>query len=185
MNSGHERRIEFQLARERGAQVELVDDTRTGLDPVGALDEVEIERELPDRHFDSAAAHMAPGAHQCRQRADEADGIAAARAALEGHAFADRRRLDGRVLASELANIVGRNASDRRDTFWRILLRAGFKFVVAQRVFVDVVVIHQVLGDDHVHHAQRQGPVRSRAGFGHASRPAWPCECGSGRSPQS
>ena len=48
-------------------------------------------------------------------------------------------------------------------TRWRILLRAGFKLVVAQRVFVDVVVIHQVLGDDHVHHAQRQGPVCSRA----------------------
>ena len=55
----------FQLTRECGTQVEFVDDTRTGLDPVGALDEVKIERELPDRHFDGAAAHMPPSTHQC------------------------------------------------------------------------------------------------------------------------
>ena len=162
MNSGPERRIESQLTRERSAQVELVDDARTGLDPVGALDEIEIERELPDRHFDSAAAHMSPGAYQRRQGADETNGIAASRTALEGHAFADRGRLGGCILAGKLADVVGRNARDRRHPFWRILLGAGFKLVVAQRVFVDVVVIYEVLGDDHVHHAKRQGSVRPR-----------------------
>src|SRR5262249_21909381 len=121
-----ERRIESKLARERGAQVELVDGTRAGLDPVGALDEIEIERELPDRHFNGTATDVPPSAHECRQGADQADGIAATRAALEGHTFADRRRLDGRVLAGELADVLCWNASDRRDPFRRVLLCAGF-----------------------------------------------------------
>src|SRR5262249_20927457 len=102
----HERRIESQFARERGTQVELVDNTRTGLDLVGALDEVKIERELPDRHFDGATADMPPGANQRGQGANEADGIAAAGTALEGHTFPDRRRLSSRVLAGELADIL-------------------------------------------------------------------------------
>ena len=72
------------------------------------------------------------------------------------HALADRRALRAGVFARQRQDVHHRNAGDVRYALGRKLRRARLQLVEAQRVFLDEVVVVQVLADDHVHHAQRQ-----------------------------
>ena len=102
---------------------------------------------------------MAPGADQRGQAGDRADCLAAAAAALDRDALADGGRLGRGKFACQRADVVGRDAGDRGDPFRRIVRRARLELVEAERVFLHVVVIDEILRDDHVHHAQRERAV--------------------------
>ena len=62
-----------------------------------------VDREVPERHLQQAAADMPPGADQRRQAAHRADRLTAAGVPLERDAEADHGGLSGGELAGELA----------------------------------------------------------------------------------
>jgi hypothetical protein len=77
-------------------------------------------------------------------------------APLDGNAHAYHRGLCGRELARQLAHICSRNA-DYGGDFLRRKLRGPLpQFVVSDGVFLDIIMIDEPLGDDHVDHAKRQ-----------------------------
>ena len=106
-----------------------------------------------------AAAAMAPGAHQAGQARHGADGVAARRVALDRHAHANDRRLRGGEFARQGSNIVVGNAGDGGDLFRGETGGPVFQVLVADGVFLDVIMVDQILGDDDVDHAERQRGV--------------------------
>ncbi len=109
-----------------------------------------------------AARGIAPRADERRQAGDRADRVAAAGVALQPVVHANRRRLRRRVLARKL-----RHGLRRRCRRCRRRARGGYSAaraaqrVEAQRVARDVIVVEEILGDQHVHHAERERGVRA------------------------
>ena len=114
-----DRRVELHLAVERLAEPQVVDDARAGLDPVGPRGLDPIDREVPQRQLQHAAADVAPRAGDRRNGVDGAGGLRAAGRALDGDADADRGRLRGRELARELGDVGRLNAGDLLDVVER------------------------------------------------------------------
>ena len=102
---------------------------------------------------------MAPRADQSRQARHGAHGVAAGGVALDGDAHADDRRLRDGEFAGEGPDVVGAEAGDIGYPARREAGRAGFQVLVADGVFFDIVVVDEILGDDDVDHAERQGGV--------------------------
>ena len=63
------------------------------------------------------------------------------------------------VFAGELANVVGGNAGEVGNFFWRILLGAGFQIFESDGVARDVIGVEKVFVDDDVHHAEGERGV--------------------------
>ena len=110
-----DRRIELHLAVERLAEPQIVDDARAGLDPVGPRGLHPIDREVPQRQLQHAAADVTPRSGDGRNCINGTSGLCAAGRALDGDADADGGRLRGRELASELGDVGGLNAGDLLD----------------------------------------------------------------------
>jgi hypothetical protein len=75
---------------------------------------------------------------------------------LDGDSHADHGGLDGGEVARQSAHIVGSDAGEGRHLVGRKFGGTRLQLVVADGVPVDIVVIDQPFGDDHVHHAQGQ-----------------------------
>ena len=88
-----------------------------------------------------------------------AHGVAARGVALNRDAHADDRRLSDGEFAGQLPDVVGGEPGDRSHAARREAGRAGFQVLVADGVFPDIVVVDEILGDDDVDHAERQGGV--------------------------
>ena len=72
---------------------------------------------------------------------------------------------DGWTVANSRASVRISSASSPvigRHPVRREAGRPGFQLLVADRVFRDIVVVDQVLGDDDVDHAERQGRIGAR-----------------------
>ena len=74
---------------------------------------------------------------------------------------ADRRRPRCSIGARELDHRLRRNAAEGGDAFGRILGGTLAQRVEANRITRDVIAIDEILGDQHVHHAEREGGVRA------------------------
>ena len=75
---------------------------------------------------------------------------------------ADDCWLDRAVVAREGDDIVARKAGDLRRALRRIFAHPRLERLEAERVARDVVAIEQVLGDEDVHHAERECRVGAR-----------------------
>ena len=140
-----------------------VDRSRRAADEVGALERRDIDRIGARRRQQRAAGRIAPRADQRRQAGDGAHGVAAAGMALHAVVDADRRRPGRAVVARQRDHRLGRQC--RRCCATR---SGGYSAarvaqrVEADRVAIDVVVIDEVLGDQHVHQAERERGVGAR-----------------------
>ena len=156
-----EQRIDLliELAHQRRAEPPLIDHRRALANPVGPAQVVEFHRKRPDRHVQDAAAAVPPRADQGGQAGERTHGVTARRIAFDGDTHADHGGLRGGKLARERADIVGRDPGDPGDHVRREVRSARRQLVIADRVLFDIIVIDQILGDDHVYHAERQGGI--------------------------
>ena len=156
-----EQRIDLliELAHQRRAEPPLIDHRRALANPVGPAQVVEFHRKRPDRHVQDAAAAVPPRADQGGQAGERTHGVTARRIAFDGDAHADHGGLRGGELARERANVIGRDPGDPGDHVRREVRRARRQLVIADRVLLDIIVIDQIFGDDHVDHAERQSGI--------------------------
>ena len=154
-----DRRIELHLAGERLAEPQIVDDARARLDEVGPRGLHPIDREVPQRQLQHAAADVAPRAGERRDGVDGARSLGAAGRALDGDADADGGGLAGGELARELDDVGCLHAGDLLDVLGRELLRALLKLRIAADVLVDVVLVDEALLDHRVDDAHGERAV--------------------------
>jgi hypothetical protein len=106
-----------------------------------------------------AARRVAPRTGERGQAGDGARGNAAARVPLHAVIQADGGRLDRAVVARELHHFRRREPAGARCPFRRVLAHALGELLEAKRMARDVVAVDQTLGDQHVHHAERERAV--------------------------
>ncbi len=126
---------------------------------VRALERRVVEVVVVGGREQDAARRVAPGPDQRGQAGDGARGHAAAGVPLHAVVEADRRRLRRAVVARELNDLLDRQAAGLRRPLGGILLDLFLQFFVAQGVPGNIVRIDQALGDQHVHHAERERAV--------------------------
>ena len=149
---------------ERAPELYHVDRARRRLrHQVRPLERRGAEPEGPARREQRASGRMRVGAGQRGQARDGPAGHAAVVVAGEPDADADERGPGGAVAARESHHVLRGEAGDPRDALRVVLLDVVGERGEAQRGPLDVLVIHPPLADQHVHHAQGQGPVRARA----------------------
>ena len=151
--------LAVELAEQRRSQPPLVENRRALGDPVGPAEHVPVERKRPDRHMQYAAAAMAPRADERGQAGHGAHRVAARGIALDGDAHPDDRGLGGGEFAGQGPDIAGGKPGDPGHPVRVEAGRAGFQILVADCVVLDIVAVDQVLGDDHVDHAERERRV--------------------------
>ncbi|MNO48279.1 hypothetical protein D3C76_386120 [compost metagenome] len=126
----------------------------------------EIDREGVRRRQQGTAGGLSPGANQGRQTGDVAHRHAAATHALQAVVEADRHGLAAlaclTVVPRQLEHFLGGDAADLRGALRRPLLHALLELFEAQGVLGDVRLVQQILGDQHMHHAERQRRVGAR-----------------------
>ena len=159
-----DRRIELHLAVERLAEPQIVDDARAGLDPVGPRGLHPIDREVPQRQLQHAAADVAPRAGNRRNGINGASGLRAAGRALDGDADADGGWLRGGELASELGDVGRLHAGDLLDVVEREFGGACLQLRPAVRVIVDVILVDHALLDHRIDDAQGERAVGAGLG---------------------
>jgi len=81
---------------------------------------------------------------------------------FDRHALANGGWLGRRIFARQRLDVGHRDAGDLGNAFGRIVRGARLQLLEAERVFLHVIVIDQPLGDDDVHHAQRERAVGAR-----------------------
>src|SRR5215510_1989045 len=82
---------------------------------------------------------------------------------LNGHTNADYRWLGSGILTCQLADVVGWHTGKRRDLLRWVVGCPLLELVKAKRVLLDIVVINQILIEDHIDHPERQCAVSTRA----------------------
>ncbi|CAB4921447.1 unannotated protein [freshwater metagenome] len=122
-----------------------------------------VDREGPQRQLQDAATGLAPRADQPGQAGQRPDRLATAGVPLDGDADPDDRGLGGGVLPGQGADGVGGDAGLRLGPLRGVLLDPLGELGVADGELLDVVVVGQPLGDDHVRHRQGQRAVGARA----------------------
>ncbi|MCY1221265.1 hypothetical protein D9M72_333130 [compost metagenome] len=166
------RRAGRRLGQQRVADGAHVDDARQRLRParqqVGALQRGFVDREEARGRQLQPARGLAPGAHQRRQARHRAHRLAAAVHALHAVVQADCHRLAlaHRQLAVEAGqpfDVLGRDAADLGRACRGVGLRALAQRIEADGVAFNVVVVEQVVADQHMDQRQRQRAV----GAGH------------------
>ena len=128
-----DRHFQVHFARQRPADLQVVDDLRAFRNEIGTADHVELVGVLPHRELGDAAADMPPCTRQRGNAGHRTDGLAAAMMALQRNADADRRRLRRRQFARQLADVVGGDAGDFRSPLRRARRRALFQGFEAGR----------------------------------------------------
>ena len=110
-----------------------------------------------------ATGTMPPCAHHARQHGDQAHRITTAAHTLHAVVEADGRRARtsprGPVLARQLSDDTGIDATHRRRALGRPGQRARAQRLKAIDMALDVVVVKPVVGDELVHQRQRQRAV--------------------------
>ena len=86
------------------AEPQIVDDARAGLDPVGPRGLDPVDREVPQRQLQHAAADVTPRSGECRKAVDGASGLCAAGA--ERSMATPMRIADGCEVANSRANLA-------------------------------------------------------------------------------
>ncbi len=154
----HEQRAQRRIAGvEQGvADAGHVDRARLVPDQVGPLQRLAVDRIRAARRQQRATGRVAPCADQCGQARRGAHCHAAASVALHAVVETNGGGANGAVVARELHDGACLESCDLRDALRRIFGCALLERVEAKRVARDVVVVEQVLGNEYVHHAQRQ-----------------------------
>ncbi len=133
---------------------------------VRPLQRLVVDGEIARGRQQRAACRVAPGAGQRRQAGDVTHRHATAGAAVETVVEPDQRG-PGRtaaftIFARQVADDVGRQAGQRCGPFRRAAAHPLGELGEPGRVAGNVVVIEQVVGNQHLHHRQCERTVRSR-----------------------
>ena len=107
-----------------------------------------------------AAAAMPPRSGEHRQAGHRAKLHRAVAMMLGADERPQQGRLRRRVLARESLDVVRRQAHRVRHALRSVLPHALRERLVADRVLRHVVVVHQAVANDDVHHRERQRPRR-------------------------
>src|SRR5262245_43700438 len=81
---------------------------------------------------------------------------------LNGHTNADYRWLGSGILTCQLTDVIRGHTGNRRDLLGWVDRCPLLELVKAQRVLLNIVVINQVLMEDHIDHPERQCAVSAR-----------------------
>ncbi len=152
--------------RQGAAQPHHVDAARrapqTGaLDEIRAGEGIEIQLEAAGGGQQHAAAQVPPGAGKNREQRHGAHRRRSAFAPLEAVVQPDGGGPRGGVLHCQLHDLAGRDSGEFGGALRRVALGKGAEVVEPLHVGLDVVGVMQVLAQDDVDHAQRQGEVRA------------------------
>ena len=158
------RRVEGHLARQGRTELEVVHDAGAGADPIGARVLCKVDRELPDRHLEQAAANVPPRADEGWKCTDRADGLGATSAPFQRDADANDGGLGGRELAGKRYDVGCLYARDGFDEGWRELGGARFQLLKAVGVFIHVVLIDEALFDDRINDAHDERAIGAGLG---------------------
>ena len=85
--------------------------------------------------------------------------------ALQAIVQADDRRFYAAVLARERDDGVLGKPGNLRPQRRGIFLHPRFQLLETQRVFADIVVVEQILIDQHVHHGERERTIAAGQGL--------------------
>ena len=108
------------------------------------------------------AADAVKVAGQCREAHDRAVGIKAVDVVHEcGRGIVRASRAVRGIELRGLENEIRIQASDLRDLFQRVLINELFVFIKAERILLDVLLIHPAVVDDELAHAERESAVRA------------------------
>ena len=132
---------------------------------VGSAERARSGRTSRVERIDAAhqpTAAMSPRAGEDREAGDVAVRHGAVLAVLHPDQDADRRRFALAVDDGEALDVGRLQAADLGHPLRRPLLQALDELVVPDRVLGDVVVVHQPLGHEDVHHPQRERAVGAR-----------------------
>ena len=132
-----------------------------------------------------AAAAMPPRSGQHGKAGHRPEQHRAVAMVLGADERPQQRRLRRGVLARESLDVVRRQADRVRHALGGVLPDALRQRLVADRVLRDVVVIHEAVADDDVHHRERKRRVAGRLDRQGASRPIPPSASGPDRPRRS
>ncbi|EXI68478.1 MAG: hypothetical protein AW08_01260 [Candidatus Accumulibacter adjunctus] len=140
-----------------------VDDARRRMrHQVGPFERGRVHRVIARGGQQDAAGGVAPGTGERRQAGDRAQRHAAAGGAVDAVVGTDRRWPRAAVGLRQLLDDARLDAADRRHACRRKRPHALGEFREAQGVAGDVVLVEEVVADQHVHQAERQRAVGSR-----------------------
>ncbi|MBF8288781.1 MAG: hypothetical protein HW381_1889 [Candidatus Rokubacteria bacterium] len=129
---------------------------------VAPLEGGQVEPEGACGGQERPARGMRIRARERRQARDRATGAAAVVVPREPDPHAQERRLRRPVAARKAHDRLRREPRGGGDPLRVVLLDVLRERAVAERGTVDILVVHQALFDEHVHHPQRQRAVRAR-----------------------
>ena len=164
-----DRRIQIAIA-EVVAEIPHVQRSHTWLVLVRHQDSAIVQRRILQRprRTCQAATAMSPrtGQHRkARQRAERHRPVAMM---FEPDQRSQQRWRGGCVFVCKAFDFICRQADDRRDAGRSVIMNSLHELFVAQSVSRDIIMIDQIVANDHMHHRQSQCGV---AAWSHCEMP--------------